>query len=394
MRRLLLGLSLLACVQLVSGCAWFKRLVEGTETLEGKKVTALRLAAADGSAEVCAGAPIQLQVTADIEGQEQPMTTWAYGPGGKTEKKGHLAFEGFQFSSNFGSIKAEDGTLVVPNTGLELLGQTADVQVASEHAPGVTGQCSLAIHFGCGVVLNYGGTPGQPGAVGNPGQSGADGRSESSSGSYARPGGHGQSGTDGGHGGRGGPGGNGPSLIVDVAKIQAGDTQLVLVQVTNQSAGNQTRTALVDPARGGKVTVLADGGAGGSGGSGGIGGRGGHGGTGAPAGDSGDGGNGGNGGGGGDGGNGGTVTLRYDQNHTDLVEFIEIQNRGGAAGHAGSAGPGGNGPPAFSGARQGRSGQMGQQGHPGRPGNGGPPVTPQPAPRDQMFPDASGLNFI
>lgn len=394
MRKLMICLSLLAGVQLVSGCAWFKRLVEGTETLEGKKVTALRLAAADGSAEVCAGAPIQLQVTADIEGQEQPMTTWAYGPDGKTEKKGHLAFEGFLFSSSFGSVKAEDGTLVVPNTGLELLGKTADVSVTSEHTPGMTGQCSLAIHFGCGVVLNYSGAPGQSGPVGNPGQSGADGRSESSSGSYARPGGHGQNGTDGGHGGRGGPGDNGPSLIVDVAKIQAGEVELVLVQVTNQSAGNQTRTALVDPARGGKVTVLANGGAGGSGGSGGVGGRGGHGGTGLPAGDSGDGGNGGNGGDGGDGGSGGTVILRYDQNHNDLVNYVEAQNSAGAAGAAGGAGPGGSGPPAFSGARQGRSGQAGQPGHQGRPGNSGPPVTPQPTPRNQMFPDASGLNFI
>jgi uncharacterized membrane protein YgcG len=108
----------------------------------------------------------------------------------------------------------------------------------------------------------------------------------------------------------------------------------------------------------------------------------------------GDGGNGGNGGGGGDGGNGGTVMLRYDQNHNDLVNFVEVHNKGGAAGAAGSAGPGGSGPPAFSGARQGRSGQAGQQGHQGRAGNGGPPVTPQPTPRDQMFPDASGLNFI
>jgi hypothetical protein len=394
MRRFVPWLFLLACVQLVSGCAWFKRLVEGTETLEDKKVTALRLAAADGSTEVCAGAPVQLQATADIEGQEQPMTTWAYGPGGETEKKGHLAFEGFVFSSNFGSVKAEDGTLVVPNTGLELLGKTVDVRVTSEHAPGLTGECSLAIHFGCGVVLNFGGASGDPGPVGNPGQSGADGRSESSSGSYARPGGHGQNGTDGGHGGRGGPGGNGHNLIVDLAKIKAGDTELVLVQVTDQSAGNATRTALVDPARGGKVTVLANGGSGGSGGSGGIGGRGGHGGTGAPAGDSGDGGNGGNGGDGGDGGNGGTVMLRYDQDHNDLVEYVEVQNSGGPAGPAGSAGPGGSAPPAFSGARSGRSGQAGQPGHQGRPGNGGPPVTPQPTPRNQMFPDASGLNFI
>jgi hypothetical protein len=86
--------------------------------------------------------------------------------------------------------------------------------------------------------------------------------------------------------------------------------------------------------------------------------------------------------------------LRYDQNHNDLVNFVEVHNKGGAAGAAGSAGPGGSGPPAFSGARQGRSGQAGQQGHQGRAGNGGPPVTPQPTPRDQMFPDASGLNFI
>jgi hypothetical protein len=394
MRRFFVYLSMLACIQLFSGCAWFKRLVEGTETLEDKKVTALRLAAADGSTEVCAGAPIQLQVTADIEGQEQPMTTWAYGPGEKTEKKGHLAFEGFQFSSNFGSVKAEDGTLVVPNTGLELLGKAAEVQVTSEHAPGLTGQCSLGIHFGCGVVLNFSGAPGEAGPQGPSGQSGADGRSESSSGSYARPGGHGQSGTDGGHGGRGGPGGNGHSIIVDVAKIQAGEGELVLVQVTDQTAGNSTRTALVDPARGGKVTVLANGGPGGPGGSGGIGGRGGHGGTGAPAGDSGDGGNGGNGGDGGDGGNGGTIMLRYDRNHDDLVNYVEVQNSAGPAGYAGGAGPGGSAPPAFSGARSGRSGQAGQPGHQGRPGSDGSPATPQPTPRSNMFPDASGLNFI
>jgi len=37
---------------------------------------------------------------------------------------------------------------------------------------------------------------------------------------------------------------------------------------------------------------------------------------------------------------------------------------------------------------------VGQSGHQGRPGSDGPPSTPQPTPRNQMFPDASGLNFI
>jgi hypothetical protein len=394
MRKIFLCLGVLLCAQQISGCGWLIRAIEGTETLEDKPVTGLRLTAADSSNQVCAGAPIQLKVTADIQGKE-PMTTWSYDPQGKPVKKGHLVFEDFDFSSNFGQVSPKDGMLVVPNTGLELLGQQVKIDVSSKHAAGHTGEMSLGLHFGCGVVLNYNGASGQPGATGLAGQAGRDGKSDQSSGSYARPGGHGEDGLRGGDGGRGGPAGHGHDLTVDVAKILSPEkTELVLVRVTDHSQANLTRTALIDPAQGGQVVIKANGGQGGQGGGGGFGGRGGRGGTGSPAGNGGNGSDGGNGGDGGDGGNGGRVILRYDSKHADLIDLVEIQNRAGAAGGSGGGGGSGSGGTTYSGGRQGRSGRVGTAGHAGRPGSDGPVSEPQAVPLEQIFPDLGGLKFI
>lgn len=380
--------------QLLSGCAWLKRAIEGTETLEGKNVQGMHLACADGSTEICAGAPVQLLVTADIDSQP-PMTTWVYDAAGKTNKKGHLDFGDFEFSSSIGKISQPDGMLLVPNTGLELLGRKVSLTVSSKSAPGFEGKLELGVNFKCPVTLNYSGAPGQPGQVGAAGQSGRDGMSESSSGSYARPGGNGENGASGGNGGLGAMGGNGHDLTVDVAKIAGSSGQaLILVKITDHSDNNLTRTVLLDPSAGARLTIRADGGPGGAGGSGGFGGRGGMGGTGAPAGSGGDGADGGNGGDGGDGGNGGKVIVRYAANHPELAGLVKVSNRAGAGGAAGAAGGGGSGGGSYSGGRQGRSGRMGNQGRNGRPGASGPQVTPRPVDVSQMFPDAGGLKFI
>lgn len=393
MRCFLAAMCSFILMNFMSGCGWLIRAIEGTETLEDQPVTGLQLETVDGSREVCAGEPIQLRVRADVEGKE-PLATWAFGPDGRPAKKGHLNFTDFSFTTDLGEVNAKNGTLVVPNTGLGLLGRKVAIHVSSKHAQGHTAQMELGLHFGCGVTLGYSGQPGQPGYPGSPGSTGRDGRSESSSGSYAAPGGHGEDGTDGADGGHGGPGGHGHNLLVEAVKIRAQNSELVLVQVSDQSNGNLTRNVIIDPAGSGRVIIYANGGAGGDGGSGGIGGSGGHGGTGAPPGDGGNGGNGGNGGTGGDGGNGGAVTLIYDANHADLPEYIEIHNQGGPGGRAGSAGPSGSGTSAYSGARAGRSGQPGRMGHDGRPGSDGQPVQPRAVHLDKMFPGKGDINFI
>ncbi len=353
-------------------------------------MSALRLSTVAGPPELCAGAPMQLRVTADLVG-EPPLHTWAHGE----EQKGRLDFEDLRLSTSHGKLKAEDGTIVVPNTGLDLLGRDVVVEVSSTHAPGQTGRLRLKPHFGCGVSLDFRGDHANPGTPGAAGRDGRDGRDEQSSPSYAKPGGHGVSGEPGGDGGQGGHGGHGRHVTVDIGKLRGpDDTVLVLVRIAGKNEG-ASRTVLVDPARGGGVVLDAGGGDGGQGGHGGIGGRGGSGGTGKPAGDGANGGPGGRGGSGGDGGDGGTVVVRYDAGHPDLQGVVQVHNPGGAGGARGSAGGGGSGGNAFSGGRQGESGSRGQEGAgAGRDGRDGPPAVPQAVPRGTLFPDAATLGLF
>jgi hypothetical protein len=389
-RKMMKKLGVILLVGFIfTGCGWLKRVIEGTVTLEDEPVTGIKLMTASGVAEVCPGEVVQLKVIAEIEGKE-PLSTWVEG-GGK--KKGHLTFEDFDFSSNFGQVSEEEGMLKFANTGLNLLNQTLDIHVASKHKPEHTSKTSLQIRFGCPVELGYSGASGYTGESGNRGSNGSSGKNNQSTGSHASPGGHGRNGANGGPGGRGGSGENGHNLTVDLAKIQDGNQiDLVLIKVTDHSKGNAVRTVLLDPQTGGRATIYANGGSGGNGGKGGDGGYGGGGGTGAPKGDGGDGGDGGNGGDGGDAGDGGRVDVRYDHRHNDLLKFLTVHNKGGQGGASGSGGFGG------SGGNGNRSGSKGNKGYDsksaGRNGRDGPAVRPKPVPLGQLFPELKELNFV
>ncbi|MBW2702981.1 MAG: hypothetical protein JRF33_19335 [Deltaproteobacteria bacterium] len=378
-----------------AGCAWLKRSIEGTETLEDQKVTGLEFRAAGGVTEICAGgAPVQLQVTATIEGQPA-KSTWFFGPDGKATKKGHLSFDEFSFNSGLGQI-GQDGMLQVPNLGLALLGRAAEVEVSSEYHPGLQALLKLPIHFGCSQVVIGSGAGGRGGTSGNAGRSGSHGRGESSSGSYAKPGGDGQNGERGGPGGHAGDGEPGHNLTVDLAKIHGPKgEELVLVRISDSSRDGDPQSLILDPSRGAKLLIKANGGAGGRGGQGGTGGYGGSGGTGSPPGNGGNGGDGGDGGDGGNGSDGGQVTIRHDARHLDLAQMIEVENRGGPGGQAGSAGSAGSGGNCNSGAQQGHRGQRGRDGQRrGRDGQDGPPAIFQHVPANQLFPDLGDLKLL
>ena len=379
----------------LSACAWLKRAIDGTETLEDQKVTSLELKPVGHADDLCAGgAPMQLQVCAQLE-DKPALCTWAYGPDGQAAKKGHLAFDEFQFTSSVGQVGPE-GMLKVPNLGLALLGRLVDVSVGSAHQPGLSAKTSLPMHFGCPQLVNGNGQHGSSGSSGSPGRSGSHGQGEQSSGSYAKPGGHGQNGERGGPGGHGEDGTPGHRLTVDLAKIQSPQgAELVLVRVTDHTDGDRQYSLLLDPSRGARLKVLANGGAGGQGGNGGNGGSVGSGGTGSPPGNGGDGGDGGDAGSGGKGADGGAVTLRHDPRHPDLAQLVEVENAGGAAGPAGYGGSAGSGGYCNSGAQQGRSGQRGRDGQrSGQSGQAGPPASVQTMDAASLFGDLGDLKLL
>ncbi|MCA9542402.1 MAG: hypothetical protein KC620_26075, partial [Myxococcales bacterium] len=238
-------------------CGSLQRMMRGTETLEGHKVTALKASVLDGGVPVCAGQPVQVQVVAELA-DGPAMSTWVAGQ----ETTGKLEFEDFTFESPLATVQPDNGTLVVRNDEA-LLNGPAVIQITSKHVPTATTTLEVAPHFGCGLTLDFSGRDGATGAMGQAGGSGAYGRDEQTSPSYAKPGGHGQIGGRGGNGGRGAAGEHGHDVSVELSPIEGKD--LVRAKVTDHGAGS-TQTVVLDPGKGARLTINADGGNGGGGG--------------------------------------------------------------------------------------------------------------------------------
>ncbi len=349
---------------------------------------------ADTGTRHCLSRPVALTVYATTTSGERYRTP-RIGEG----QGNRLKLDDFQFESSHGTITADGRVLITDPIPLLYEELVVRVRPAGATGPGtktpewVKDELRLTPRFDCTHRLGFDGadgSPGSSGAWGEHGLDGADGGDEQQCTAAE----NGRSGQSGGAGANGGDGRDGMDLRIDVAVAHSPWRHRLLVVRATSADLSRPYYAFVDPNLVDSLAISTQGGDGGPGGDGGRGGNGGKGGDShcnqAAPGNGGDGGDGGNGGHGGQAGHGGRIDLFAPVKHTEVVEWLTLQNRGGIAGVAGRGGSAGNGgregtSPTSSTGFPGKDGRYGQDGQPGTDGAAGPAVNITFSPASQLF---------
>ena len=198
--------------------------------------------------------------------------------------------------------------------------KAGSVSISVPSHPGMQAKIDVPVRYDVAFFARFAGSGGVGGLNGTNGTDGMNGSNGSTDLEHPSAGGNGTNGDDGGDGSNGGAGSDGPNVVVVIRRRASSH----LLQVSVTPDGGAARYFLVDPDRGGSLTVSSDGGSGGRGGSGGKGGRGGSGGSGFPPGMNGSDGSNGHDGSAGSDGSPGTVRVTYDPSAQPYLHALHV----------------------------------------------------------------------
>jgi hypothetical protein len=276
-------------------------------------------------------------------GERHKLEVLATDAAGKQGKVKSAEWKQFEMHWEIGPISTK-GELAMPDDPRATWGKAGALTVAWIGGAAVHTELAVPVRYDCPQRIDRSGPAGDTGPRGSTGSTGAD-----------------ADGGDGQDGGDGRDGGDGHDVEVRVALAKEPTAGIDVLQIAARDLTDGSVTLAAVAARGGQLSIYANGGQGGTGGQGGSGGSGA---TGRNGGEGGDGGDGGRGG------RGGKITLIVDPAAREYASRISAVSAAGAAGQPGLAGDGGA---AYD---PGTPGEDGHPGHDGQPGAPGPvPVT-------------------